>query len=52
MDGLYLVKVPVAFFVRTTDEHKITTAYCVMDEMTQGADDFVYFGDPEIEQVF
>ena len=51
-DKLYLVKVPVAFFVRASDENKATNAYYTLDQMDMGADDFIYFGDLEIEEVF
>ena len=52
MDNLYMVKVPVAFMVRSAEGHEVTNAYCVMDEMDAGSDEFIYFGKPEIEQVF
>jgi len=52
MDNLYLVKVPVAFLVRSSDEHKVTAAYCTMDDMDTSSDEFIYFGEPVIEQVF
>ena len=52
MDNLYMVKVPVAFMVRAAEGHEVTHAYCIMDEMGDGADEFIYFGEPVIEQVF
>ena len=52
MENLYLVKVPVAIMVRSSDEYKITTAYHILEEMSRDMEDFVHFGEPEIEQVF
>lgn len=52
MDSIYMVKVPVAFMMHSTDEHKMTNVFCVLDEMNQGSDEFIYFGEPEIQQVF
>jgi hypothetical protein len=52
MENLYLVKVPVAFLVRASEEHKMTNAYYALDAMDMGSDEIIYFGEPAIEQVF
>lgn len=52
MDNLYMVTVPVAFMIRSSDEHKMTGVYCTLDQMDMGSDEFIYFGEPEIQQVF
>jgi hypothetical protein len=52
MENLYLVKVPVAFLVLASEEHKMTNAYGALDAMAVGADELIYFGEPAIEQVF
>jgi hypothetical protein len=52
MENLYLIKVPVAFLVLASEEHKMTNAWCAMDAMSMGSDETIYFGEPAIEQVF
>lgn len=53
--NMYLVKVPVAFFVRADEEYKETCAFDVMDtfaELAIGDGVTVVFGKTEIEKVF
>lgn len=52
MENLYMITVPMAFMVRSCEEHKMTNIYYVLDQMDIGVDEIVYFGEPKIEQVF
>lgn len=54
-EKLYLVTVPVAFLMRSSDEHKMTNAYFTIDAMSEGAIDgseMVYFGEVAVAEVF
>lgn len=53
--NMYLVKVPVAFFVRSDEEYNKDAAYGVIDAMSEAAfenGDSVVWGKIEIEEVF
>lgn len=55
-DKLYLVTVPVAFMVRSCDEHKATNAYGIIDSIADAvmmdSADLIYFGDVTYTEVF
>lgn len=50
--NLYLVTVPVAFLVRSEEEHKMTSAYYAIDTMVESADEIVYHGEIAVHRVF
>lgn len=52
---LYLVKIPMAYLVRSDEEYKRDVAYGVLENMTESAfdnGDNISFGEMKIEEVF
>lgn len=49
---LYMIKVPVAFFVEAPEGGEITSAFWVMDRINERSDEPLHFGKPEVVAVF
>ena len=49
---LYMIKVPVAFFVEAEEQHIDIAAHNSIENMAAYCDDVLHFGEPEIVAVF
>ena len=49
---LYMIKVPVAFFIEANEGHEMTSAFWSMDRINEHTDESLYFGKPEVVAVF
>tara|TARA_R110000868_G_scaffold375360_2_gene639856 strand:- start:432 stop:587 length:156 start_codon:yes stop_codon:yes gene_type:complete len=49
---LYMIKVPVAFFVEAEEQHVDTVAFSIIENMAAYSDEVVHFGKTEIVAVF
>ena len=49
---LYMIKVPVAFFIEANEDHEMTSALWTIDRINDHSEESLYFGKPEIVAVF
>ena len=49
---LYMIKVPVAFFVEAEEQHVHTAAFSVIENMATYSDEVLHFGTHEVVAVF
>jgi hypothetical protein len=49
---LYMIKVPVAFFVEAEESHIDVATHNAIESMAAYSDEVMYFGKPEVVAVF
>jgi hypothetical protein len=49
---LYMIKVPVAFFIEANEDHAISSALWSMDRINDQSEESLHFGTPEVVAVF
>ena len=49
---LYMIKVPVAFFIEANEDHAISSALWTMDQINDRSNEPLHFGKPEVIAVF
>jgi hypothetical protein len=49
---LYMIKVPVAFFVEAEEHHADIAAHTVIEDMATYSNEVLHFGKPEVVAVF
>jgi hypothetical protein len=49
---LYMIKVPVAFFVEAEEHHVDVAAHSIIEDMAGYCHEVVHFGKPEVVAVF
>jgi hypothetical protein len=49
---LYMIKVPVAFFIEAEERDVDTATFSVIENMATYSDEVLHFGEPEVVAVF